>query len=173
MIGLDDSITLSEWMSTNATDTLPSNHGQAYGMEVLEEDIGKDFLATSMSRTHGGRLSSIPPDIVGAFGNKNSEDAIVTSPDGFEKMTLTDTYNGQVKRKVTEIELEKEVPFCNPSAKKRKTAMDPDKEPRLLSMEVEIQAAVVPMSTGEEIPPGFEDVDPDILAMFRDIVDFV
>lgn len=173
MVGLDDSMTLSEWTSNNATDSLPPGLRQAYDVEVLEDDIENDFLATSMARTHRRRLSSTPPGVGGSYGTKHGEDANVTSTERFEKTTLTDTYNDQVKRKAIEIQQENGVSFCSLIAKKQKTRMDADKKPLLLSMKVGIQAAVVPMSTGDEIPRGFEDVDPDILAMFKDVVDFV
>lgn len=174
MFGLDDSMKLREWTSSNAMDALPSDFEQAYGMGALEDDMGKDFLVTSVARTRGSRLSSIPPDSDGSFGMKNGEGALATSADSSEKRTLAETYNEKMKRRTIEVHLEKEESSSrNPTAKKQKTATDPGEKARLLSKEVEPQAAMVPASAADDIPSGLEDIDPEILAMFKDIVDFV
>ena len=169
MIGLDDSMALSQWTSKNAMDTLPSSLEQAYGMEALEDDMGNGALAPSMARTHGSRLSTVSPNIVGRVGAQCSEDAIATS----NKRTLADMYNDKTERKATQGQQEQGGSIHNPNAKKPKTATEASAEPPLLSMGLESQAAVVPTSPAEEIPRGLEDIDPDILAMFKDVVDFV
>lgn len=169
MIGLDDSMALSQWTSNNAMDTLPSSLRQAYGMEALEDEMRNDALTPSMARTHGSRLSTVSPYIFGRVGAQNSEDAIAT----FNKRTLADMYNDKMERKAIEGQEEQGVMVRNPNAKKPKTAREASAEPPLLSMGLETQTAVVPTSPAEEIPLGLEDIDPDILAMFRDVVDFV
>lgn len=169
MVGLEDSMTLSEWTSDNATEIPSSSLRHIQGMGVLEDD----FLAIPIAKIPGSRLSSIPPVVVRSFGTPECEDAIINSIDGSEKTTLTDRYNNQMKRKATEIQDENGITPCHLMAKKQKEYATHDKEAPLLSMNPECQATVGPMPTGDEIPSGLENVDPDILAMFRDIVDFV
>lgn len=169
MVGLEDSMTLSEQTSNNATENPSPSLKHTHAMGGLKND----FLAIPLAKIPGSRFSSNPPVIVRSFSTPECEDAIITSTDGSEKTTLSDRYNNQMKRKATEIQYDNGITPCHVMAKKQREYATPDKEEPLLSMNPESQPTVGPMSTGNEIPSGLEDVDPDILAMFRDIVDFV
>lgn len=173
MVGLEDSMTLSRWTSNDATKNLFSSLRHTQGTAVLDNDMEKDFPAIPIANIPRSRLSPIPSDPVRSLGTQDREDAIITSTDGSEKTALTDRYNDQVKRKATEILCENDMTTCHLRAKKQKNYAVPDKEAPLISINLENQAAAGTMSRGDEISSGLGDVDPDILAMFRDIVDFV
>ena len=173
MVGIDDSLALSERTRSNATDTTPSSHEKAYGMGILEDGAGKNTLASSMARGHESRLSSIPKEDAENFSAGHMEDAVFLSTDSPAKGTFRETYNDDTKRKATDVQQPGEGPLLVPIAKKQKTTTDPNNQPLQPSTKLGNQATAAASSTADEIPQGSEGIDPDILAMFRDIVDFV
>ena len=173
MVGIDESLALSGRARSNATDTTPSSHEKAYGMGILEDGAGKNSLASSMARSHESRRSSILKEDSEIFSAGHMEDTVFLSTNSSTKGTFRETYNDDMKRKVTDVQQPGEGPLLVPIAKKQKTTTDPNNQPLQPSTRPGTQATAAASSNADEIPRGFEGIDLDILAMFRDIVDFV